>query len=70
MKDDLMSVKPILHNSFLDHRQLRLSLKVCMTPRLLTIILILRFMTLSVSGSRDQLADNAETALHQEDLLN
>jgi len=59
MKDDLMSVRPILHNSFLDHRQLRLSLKVCIAPRLLTTILILRFLTLSVSGSRDQLADNA-----------
>lgn len=59
MKDDLMLVKPILHSSFLDHWQLRLSLKVCITPRLLTIILIPSFLTLPVSGSRDQLNDNA-----------
>ena len=63
MKDDLMSVKPILHSSFLDHWQLRLSLKVCITPRLLTIILIPSFLTLPVSGSRDQLNDNAWNGL-------
>ena len=63
IKDDLISVKPILHSSFLGYWQLRLSLKVCTTLRLLTIILILSFLTFPVSGSRDQLADNAWNGL-------
>ena len=54
-----MSVSPILYSSFLDNGQLLLSLKVCITPRLLEIILILSFLTLFVSGSGDQFADNA-----------